>query len=112
MYIFIGEPNLVPPESPPIITPTFISLTCGQDIAISSFATVTILHLGCSIFNGSNITSFEIYKDGILFSNGSQFSMFIQNPDDSNFGTYTFRVITAECGATQASSTIHQQGQC
>ena len=104
-----GEPNLEPPSTPPVVSSTSISLTCGQDVTVKGFTGVETLSLQCSAFNGSDITSLQIYKDGEVISSDS-LTMSISYPDDDDFGTYTFVLSTRRCGSTQAVSRVLRKG--
>ena len=108
MFIFmmyIGTPHIRSPLDSPIVTPTFISLTCGQDVAVP-FVAATIL-IQCFLFNGTDPFTFKVFKDGIFFS--SEFSITLL-PDANYYGTYTFIVSTEKCGHASAVSRILQEG--
>ena len=107
-YVSSGEPNLVPPTSPPVVILTFISLTCGQDAELPSLQGVFTLIIQCTIFSGSDPVP-AVFKDGVLISNS--FPLTISSPSDDDFGTYTFSLSTEFCGTTTAVSRIIRQGQ-
>ena len=108
-FIFSGEPHLEPPSTLPIILPSFILLTCGQDITVQNFDGIFTLSLQCSIFNGTGITTRQVFKDGELISNGS-FSLTLAPPNEDSFGTYAFVLSTEGCGSAIAVSRILRQG--
>lgn len=96
-------PNLQPPISPPVVTPTFVSLSCGQDVTLPSVP-LTLLLITCQIFNGSDPIITEVFKDGVLY--GNSFSVAIFSFGESDFGTYTFRASVEGCGVDTAESRI------
>ena len=105
-YSFIGEPNLVPPSSAPLITSSFFaSLTCGQNVTLPSTGVGT-LTISCVVFNGSDPITTEVFKDGV--SIGSSFLVTISPFGDDDFGNYTFVASTKKCGSTSAVSWIRQ----
>ena len=94
----------------PVVTPFFISVTCGQDVEVPDLTgTETILIL-CSPFNGSYPLTMEVYKDGELIPNGS-FYYIIVGADRDAFGTYTFVLSTEKCGRDIAVTRLLHQGQ-
>ena len=110
-YLFItyvGEPNFSPPPSPAVIFPTFIQLTCGEDV-VSSVVNVTLIIFKCDIFNGSQPLTWKVYKDGELTQYNST-PVVINNPTDSDYGTYTFVLSSTHCGSTSAVSRWLQEG--
>ena len=106
--MFLGEPHIRPPQSPPILFPSFISLTCGNDVNSSSLMGYTI-SFSCEIYNGS-YPSTKVYKNGILTDKNFQ-SFDIASANNSDFGTYTFKVETEHCGDAIAVSRLLQEGQ-
>ena len=92
-----------------MVFPTFISLTCGQDVTVPTLVGVTSLIFGCQPFNGSEPFIFDILKDNVSVSD--TFMHTIANPDDDAFGTYAFLLSTEKCGADLVVSRILQQGQ-
>ena len=106
--VFLGEPHIRPPQSPPIQFPSFISLTCGNDVTSATLVGYTI-SFSCEIHNGSN-PSAKVYKDGELTDKSFQ-SFDIMDATNSDFGTYTFMVETEHCGAAIAVSRLLQEGQ-
>ena len=105
MLYFIGEPNLVPPSSPPLISSSFASLTCGQNVTLPSTGVGT-LTISCIVFNGSDPITTEVFKNGV--SIGSGFSVTISPFGDDDIGNYTFVASTKSCGSTSAVSWIRQ----
>ena len=105
---FLGEPHIRPPQSDPIQFPSFISITCGNDVTILKLIGYTI-SFSCEIHNGS-YPSTKVYKDGIL-TDKSFHSFDIASANNSNFGTYTFMVETEHCGAAIAVSRLLREGQ-
>ena len=104
-----GEPNIEPPRNPPLILPTFVSLACGQDVILASFAQVTTLSITCTVHNGTDPLTREIYKDGVLVNNN--FPLTITSPrDNSSFGTYTFLLSSRNCSSDSAVSRVLRQG--
>ena len=107
---FLGVPHLVPPDlaSPPVILPTLIMLTCGQDVTVSTLAGVSSITILCVTFNGSQPFTTTVYKDGTMV--GNRVPHTISNPTDNDFGTYTVVVSSENCGAAHAVSRILQEG--
>ena len=91
----------------PVVFPGFIALTCGQDATVQALAGATV-SLSCSILNGSDPFTTEIYKDSVLVS--SSFSLDLAPASDDDFGTYTFRVLN-NCGQDISVTRILLQGQ-
>ena len=108
LYFCIGYPKLAPPVLPPMIFPTVISLTCGQDITVETLVGVNAIIIQCRIFNGSYPVTTQVFKDGELISNSFQLAITSASNDD--FGTYTFVASTEGCGSTSAVSRILLQG--
>ena len=106
--MFLGEPHVRPPQSDSIVFPSFISLTCGNNITSPSLVGFTI-SFSCEIYNGS-YPSTKVYKDGVLTDKSFQ-SFDIASANNSDFGTYTFMVETEHCGAAIAVSRLLQEGQ-
>ena len=106
--MFLGEPHVRPPQSDPIVFPSFISLTCGNNVTSPSLVGFTI-SFSCEIYNGSH-PSTKVYKDGVLTDKSFQ-SFDIASANNSDFGTYTFMVETEHCGAAIAVSRLLQEGQ-
>ena len=106
--MFLGKPHIKPPQSDPIVFPSFISLTCGSDVTSPSLEGYTI-SFSCEIHNGSEFST-EVYKDGELTDKRFQ-SFDIPSANNSHFGTYTFMVKTKHCGDAIAVSRLLQEGQ-
>ena len=107
--MFLGEPHIRPPQSDPIEFPTFISLTCGNDVTSPSLTGYTI-SFACELHNGSEPFTLKVYKDGVLTDR--EFRSFdIACANNSDFGTYTFMIATEHCGAAIAVSRLLQEGQ-
>ena len=102
----LGIPHLVPPTDPPIVQPTFITLTCGQDVTVPTLVGVSSIIILCQIFNGSEPLTTTVYRDGTIV--GNSIPLAILNPE---FATYTVVVSTEHCGTASAVSRILQQGQ-
>jgi len=98
----------LPPVNPPVVLPTFISITCGQDAELPSLEGILTITIQCMIFNGSDPVP-EVFKDGV--SIGNSFPLIITSVSNDDFGTYTFGLTTDCCGSTQAVSRIIRQGQ-
>ena len=107
--MFLGEPHITPPQSDPIVFPSFISLTCGNNVTSPSLFDYTI-SFACDLHNGSEPFTLKVYKDGELTDKKFQ-SFDIANGTNSDFGTYTFMVETKHCGAAIAVSRLLQEGQ-
>ena len=105
---FLGEPHISPPQSDTIQFPSFISLTCGNDVTSPTLVGYTI-SFSCAIHNGSDPTT-KVYKDGVLTDKNFQ-SFDIMSANNSDFGTYTFMVETEHCGDAIAVSRLLQEGQ-
>ena len=108
IIILIDVPNLVPPQTEPLITPTLVLLTCGQDITLLSTPT-PLLIIMCEIFNGSNPVITEVFVNGTY--SDSNFVLSFTSFDDDNFGVYTFKASVEGCGVATAESKILRQGQ-
>ena len=106
-FIFLEPPHLTPAVGDPVVFPGFIALTCGQDATVQTLAGATV-SLSCSILNGSDPFTTEIYKDSVLVSNS--FSLNLAPASDDDFGTYTFRVLN-DCGQDLSVTRILLQGQ-
>ena len=109
IYTILGEPNILPPTSPPLVLTTFISLTCGQDVTVPTLLGLSSIGFTCSIFNGSEPLTMILRKDNVTISNS--FSHNIFGPDDDDFGTYAFILSNDGCGSDIAVSRILRQGQ-
>ena len=96
----------MPPVDNAVASPTFILLTCGQDITVATLMGITNISFSCSVYNGSESSTMLIYKDNMLI--GDSFTLFISPTSDDDFGTYTFKV-SNPCGTDVAESRIHQQ---
>ena len=101
---------MVAPQGPPTVLPTFISLTCGQDIKVPTLLGLGNVLMQCFPFNGSQPLTMQVYKDGELIP-GASFPYTIVFPNDDDFGTYTFVLSTERCGLASAVSRILRQGQ-
>ena len=95
--------------NPPIILPTFITLTCGQDVTVPTLVGVSSIIISCAIFNGSEPLTTTVYKNGTMIV-GDSVPHLISTPTDDDFGTYTVVVSTENCGAAHAVSRILQEG--
>ena len=105
----LGIPHLVPPTVPPIVQPTFITLTCGQDVTVPTLVGVSSIIISCQIFNGTDPLTTTVYKDGTMIV-GNSVPYIIANPTDNDFGTYTVVASSEHCGAAHAVSRILQEG--
>ena len=110
LHTYVGEPNIQPPQSSASIFPTSISLTCGEDVSVTSLVKIRVIRFICSIFNGLQPLTWKVYKDGELMQYNSV-PVVINNPTESDYGTYTFVLLSTHCGATSAVSRLLQQGQ-
>ena len=90
------------------ICPTFITLTCGQDVTVPTLVGVSSIIISCATFNGSQPLTTTVYKNGTMVGNHVPYT--ITNPTDDDFGTYTVIVSSEDCGAAQAVSRILQGG--
>ena len=107
---YVGEPNIRPPLTPALTFDTSIILTCGEDVTVTSLVGVTVVSFLCYVFNGSQPLTWKVYKDGELTQYNST-PVVINNPTDSDYGTYTFVLSSTHCGSTSAVSRLLQQGQ-
>ena len=107
--VFLGTPHIQLPVFSAIIFPTFIQLTCGQDVTFDSLQNITIISFSCTVFNGSEPWTLSIYKDGKLTNYTVPFT--ISNPTDETYGTFTFVVSTQHCGSASMVSRLLQRGQ-
>ena len=98
------------PTNDPVVTPLFISLTCGQDIKLPDLTGTETIIINCAPFNGSGTLTVEVYKDGELIP-GAGFPYIIEGANRSAFGTYTFVLSTENCGRDMAVTRLLQQGQ-
>ena len=92
-----------------MVSPTIITLTCGQDVIVDNLVGVISLTIECIVYNGSEPFTFQVLKDGELI--GNNFMLSFTPPTDNNFGTYTFTLSTEHCGNVTAVSRIIHQGQ-
>ena len=107
--VFLGEPHIKPPKSDPIKFPSFISLTCGNDVTTPTLIGFTI-SFSCEIHNGSEPFILKVYKDGVL--KDYDFRTFdIAGAANSDFGIYVFVIETEYCGDAIAVSKLLQEGQ-
>ena len=104
-YLFLVPPDIL--VSDPEVMPSFILLTCGQNVTVPSLMGVETIMFSCLIADGTPPFSIEIYKDDVLLSNSSNFS--ISPASDDDFGTYIFSVLNM-CGGVLARSTVILQG--
>ena len=102
----LDEPHLVPSTGIPLVFPTFIAMTCGQDVTVDTILGASIT-IQCMQFNGTYVVT-EVYKDGEFISN--TFPHMIAPASDDDFGTYTF-ALSNECGRDVVVSRILHQGQ-
>ena len=100
------------PIGNPIVTPFFISVTCGQDVEVPNLTGAATILMSCYSFNGSNPLTPQVYKDGELIP-GATFSPYymIVGADRDAFGAYTFVLSTEKCGRDTAVTRILHQGQ-
>ena len=99
------EVSLTSAGTDPVVFPTIISLTCGQDVIIQTLIGVTFFGISCSVRSGSGRLTREIYKDGVLITN-STLTVTITPPDNDDFGTYTFVASVEGCGTAVAVSRV------
>ena len=98
------------PIGNPVVSPFFISASCGQDIEVPDLTGVATILINCVIFNGSYPFTVKVYKDGELIP-GAGFPYTIVGADREAFGTYTFVLSTEKCGRATAVTRILCQGQ-
>ena len=98
------------PIGNPIVTPFFISVTCGQDVVAPDLTGAATILMSCYSFNGSEPLTQQVYKDGELIS-GAAFPYTIVGADRDAFGAYTFVLSTEKCGIDTAVTRILHQGQ-
>ena len=108
VLVSLDQPHIFPATYNPIIYPSFIILSCGQDAIVENL-TGFFISLSCSNFIGSDPFIMEVYKDDILIRNNS-FNLFISPASDDDFGTYTF-VLSNDCGVSSVVSRILRQGE-
>ena len=97
------------PVGSPVVSPFFISLTCGQDVEVPDLTGTATILINCVIFNGSDPLTMQVYKDGELIP-GASFPYTIIGADREAFGTYSFVLSTEICGSDIAVSRILRQG--
>ena len=98
------------PIGNPIVTPFFISVTCGQDVVAPDLTGAATILMSCYSFNGSEPLTQQVYKDGELIPRAG-FPNTIVGADREAFGTYAFVLSTEKCGSDVAVSRILRQGQ-
>ena len=98
------------PIGNPVVSPFFISASCGQDIEVPDLTGIATILMSCSPFNGSEPLTMKVYKDGELIT-GAGFPHTIVGANRDAFGTYTFVLSTEKCGRDVAVTRILQQGQ-
>lgn len=108
-HMYVGEPHIQPPVSQPLILPNIILLSCGQSITLPSLVGFMIF-ISCGLYNGSELLPMKVYKDGELIM-GAKLPYRISNADDSDFGTYTFEILSKYCGSDRAETRLLRQGQ-
>ena len=102
---------LAPPRilvSDPLVLPSFIKLTCGQNVTVPTLMGVETIIFECSVVDGTPPFTKEIYKDAVQLSDSFDFS--ISPASEYDFGTYIFYA-SNECDTTLATSTVILQGQ-
>ena len=92
----------------PLVFPTFISLTCGQEVTVPTLMGVEGILFSCSLFSGSEPLILNVTKDNRVISN--DFSVLLSPADDDDFGIYYFS-LSNRCGGTLVWSSILRQGQ-
>ena len=97
----------MPPTSNPIVTPLSISLSCGQNVEVSTLTGVGSVVMQCAPFNRSAHLPMQVYKDDKLIPGGA-IPYTIASPTDDDFGTYTFVLSTDTCDSPTAVSRILQ----
>ena len=108
-YPCLGTPHIMEPEGGPVVSPFFISMTCGQDVEVPDLTGTATILINCIIFNGSNPLTTQVYKDGELIP-GASFPYTIISAGREAFGTYSFVLSTEACGSDIAVSRILRQG--
>ena len=94
----------------PTVMPPVVQLSCGQDATLPEpLSSIFVVSIICSVLNGSDPLTMEVYKDGVLI--GNTFSQMFTPPDDDTFGTYTFRISNPDCGGNDLTTRILRQGQ-
>ena len=106
---YIGIPHIKPPQSDPIVFPSFISLTCGNVVTTPSLQGYTI-SFSCEAYNGSKPLTITMYKDDTVVTTNGRSHDFISATND-DFATYTFVLSTVHCGSAKVISRLLQQGQ-
>ena len=95
--------HILPPTDPPMITPQFVSITCGQDVILPS-SRVANLTLSCLVLNVSVPVTTKVFKDGVFI--GSSFERTITAFGDDDFGTYKFVASIEGCSEVAAVTRI------
>ena len=103
--MLLGEPHLVQPVNKTVEPSAFITLMCGQDVAVPTLDGVLSIIIECRVFNGSEPFTTTVYEDDVIV--GTSVPHIVT---DHKCATYTVVVSTEHCGATHASSRILQQG--
>ena len=108
LFTVAGEPYIVPSTSQPIINPSGISFSCGQDIILPSLKGAPPLIIKCEEFNGTGPLTLAVFKNDVYI--GSCFNLSALTPDDCYFGSYNFVLVTGRCGHAVAEARILRQG--
>ena len=106
---YVGKPYIQEPSNKALVFPTSIILTCGEDVTVQSLVNISVISFACNVHNGSHPLTWKVYKDGQLTQHNGPFS--IQNPTDSDYGTYTFVLSSTHCGSAIKVTTLFLQGQ-
>ena len=107
-YIFLVPPEIMSTDGYPFVHPTFILLTCGQELTVPTLMGVEGIQLSCLLFSGSEPLILNVTKDNRVISN--DFLVLLSPVDDDDFGIYYFSV-SNECGSTLVWSSMLRQGQ-
>ena len=97
-----------------MILPSFVSLTCGQDIYLPSFKGLSPdfpLIIQCTVYNGTGPITLAAFKNGVSYI-GPYFNLQLNasTTDNSYFGTYAFVLVSGRCGHATAVARILRQG--
>ena len=103
---FLGQPH-----NPTSVDPTYVMLTCKDNVTVDSLINITMINFSCEVFNGiDRPLTISVYKDRNLTSYTSV-PVTIKNPTDDDYGTYTFVASSEYCGSDIAVSRLLQRGQ-
>lgn len=103
LFMYTGEPILLPLSIKPIIDLPYRVLQCGKNLTVLPSAETSVSFL-CIIFSGAEPITTEVFKNGAYI--GNRFSRTVIPLGDDGFGKYTFVASTRRCGSISEESWI------